>query len=271
MIERQTARLRAVVIAAVLAAVPAPALAASSDWHSTDGGAVRVVIASQPGPDGTLRAALEIDLKPGWKTYWLDPGASGVPPTVDISANGAAGSVAVDMPAPQRLSDGYSSFAGFASPVAAAVTIEPPGGWDGGLLDVSVFIGICETICVPVQAQFQIDAGAASPADDEAVAAAFASLPATADAGFGVASAWVDGDELIVDVAVPGTSAAELFIASTPSFVFGEPRLEATGKRFRVPLLDRPAGAGPTAETARFTLVSDGAAASGTVEIAGQP
>jgi DsbC/DsbD-like thiol-disulfide interchange protein len=272
MMNRPIALIRASMLAAATAAAPAAALAAASDWHLSDGGAVRVVVASQPEADGALRAALEIDLKPGWKTYWLDPGASGVPPTVDVSSGAAAWGVAVDMPAPQRLSDGYSSFAGYAAPVAAALTIRPPAGWDGGPLDISVFIGICETICVPVQAQFSIDAGAESTADDEAVAAAFGSLPAAAEASFGISSAWVDGDELVVDAAVPGNGAeAELFIASTPSFLFGEPRLEAGSRRFRVPLLDRPAGASPKAETARYTLVGDGKAVSGTIAITGQP
>ncbi|MEO0999402.1 MAG: hypothetical protein AAFW69_02170, partial [Pseudomonadota bacterium] len=31
--------------------------------------------------DGSLIAALSIDLAPGWKTYWRAPGEGGLPPT----------------------------------------------------------------------------------------------------------------------------------------------------------------------------------------------
>lgn len=33
-----------------------------------------------PESDGTIKAVLDVDLLPGWKTYWRDPGEAGVPP-----------------------------------------------------------------------------------------------------------------------------------------------------------------------------------------------
>ncbi len=33
--------------------------------------------------DGTRMAAVQLDLEPGWKTYWRAPGDAGIPPSFD--------------------------------------------------------------------------------------------------------------------------------------------------------------------------------------------
>ena len=38
-------------------------------------------------PTAGCTGVLDIDLKPGWKTYWRDPGDAGVPPQLDVSAS----------------------------------------------------------------------------------------------------------------------------------------------------------------------------------------
>jgi DsbC/DsbD-like thiol-disulfide interchange protein len=256
----------AAILAFALAA--APAWGGSSGWEHAQGGAVRMVVAAGPQPDGRLRGALEIDLKPGWKTYWLDPGSSGVPPTIELVSGDSRLPVQIDLPAPKRFDEGYASFAGYDAPVSLAVSFEPPAGWTGEELAFGVFIGICETICIPVQAELAVQAGEASPEDEQAVAAAFGALPGEPRPEFGVSSAWVEGDELIVRTAAP-QGEAELFVASTASFALGEPMPTAGG--FRVPLLDRPTGPVAVTENARYTLVSGGAAVSGTIAISGHP
>ncbi len=60
---------------------------------------------------------LEIDLKPGWKTYWRDPGDAGVPPTLDASASSNIASAELSFPAPQRFDDGFAIWAGYKEPV----------------------------------------------------------------------------------------------------------------------------------------------------------
>src|SRR5579863_1491597 len=53
-----------------------------------------------------LRAGIEIRLDPGWKTYWREPGDSGVPPTFDFSGSENVKAVTVEWPAPERFPDG---------------------------------------------------------------------------------------------------------------------------------------------------------------------
>ena len=37
--------------------------------------------------DGTHIAALQISLAPGWKTYWRQPGDTGIPPKFDFTGS----------------------------------------------------------------------------------------------------------------------------------------------------------------------------------------
>ena len=59
--------------------------AASSDWQEAEGARVRVVTQSVPDENGVLKAIVEVDLEPGWKTYWREPGSSGIPPLFNFS------------------------------------------------------------------------------------------------------------------------------------------------------------------------------------------
>ncbi|MGN6306080.1 MAG: protein-disulfide reductase DsbD domain-containing protein, partial [Mesorhizobium sp.] len=45
-----------------------PAAASSSAWFQSEGGKVRLVTTGAPDEAGRLQGALEIMLKPGWKT-----------------------------------------------------------------------------------------------------------------------------------------------------------------------------------------------------------
>src|ERR1700741_2164925 len=83
-----------------------PVLASSSDWYEAEGGRVRLVTTGAPDESGVIAGVLQVDLKPGWKTYWRDPGDAGVPPTLDASGSDNVASVTVMWPAPERFPDG---------------------------------------------------------------------------------------------------------------------------------------------------------------------
>src|SRR5690606_15347814 len=143
--------------AAFLTLLAAPAAhAASSDWFETEGARIRLVTTGKPDAEGKLRGVLDIELRPGWKTYWRDPGDSGVPPTLDISANPNIASAVFDFPAPQRHDEGDFKWAGYDYSLALPVTftLKDPAG--SATIDADVFLGVCETICIPVQAQLTV-------------------------------------------------------------------------------------------------------------------
>ena len=80
----------------------------ASDWDAQPHTAARLIAGalSKPPLRRFLRAGVEIKLDPGWKTYWRDPGDSGVPPTFDFSGSDNVKSATVLWPAPERFSDG---------------------------------------------------------------------------------------------------------------------------------------------------------------------
>src|SRR5208282_2413725 len=93
----------AIVAAALICHSGARAQDASA-WDKDTHAAARLIAGSASKTSGAtwLRAGVEIQLDPGWKTYWRAPGDSGVPPTLDFSGSENVKSVTVLWPAPQR-------------------------------------------------------------------------------------------------------------------------------------------------------------------------
>jgi DsbC/DsbD-like thiol-disulfide interchange protein len=243
--------------------------ASSSDWHDSEGGRLRLVTTGKPDAQGKLRGALEIALKPGWKTYWRDPGDSGVPPQIDISASTNVSSAALAYPAPQRHDDGYGKWAGYDVPVTLPVSFTVPSPASPARIEATVLIGLCETICIPVQAKFRIDpaSGPDDPTDAAMIVAAEAALPKAARPGFEATPLPGGPETLAVEATVPGDgAAADLFVAGEEGYMFGAPvKSEKDGKVvFTVPILDRPPTA-PAGSGLFYTLTVAGGSVSGTL------
>ncbi|TIW88948.1 MAG: hypothetical protein E5V51_06740, partial [Mesorhizobium sp.] len=143
--------------AAIGLATALPATASSSAWYNSEGGKVRLVTSGKPDDAGRIRGILDIALKPGWKTYWRDPGDAGVPPQLDISASTNIADATLSFPAPQRHDDGYGKWAGYNYPVSLPVTFTLSTPNQPAVIDADVFLGICETICIPVQTRLSVD------------------------------------------------------------------------------------------------------------------
>lgn len=244
------------------------ASAASSGWHHVEGGSIRIVTSGEPDEAGHLRGALEIRLKPGWKTYWRDPGAAGVPPTLTAAAGEADAAVEIGFPPPGRFDDGYAPWAGYDRPVSLALTMALPQGVTApARLEADVFLGVCETICIPVQATLAFDprGSGTSPADAAVVEAAFAALPAPARPGFSATVAEADGETILIRPVLPaGVRALDLFVAGTEHLTFGTPERAGDTGAFRVPVSLR---AGAAHEPIAYTLVTDAGAVAGTLEL----
>ena len=82
----------------------------ASRWDGDARSAVRLVAGAPPAgktaattTTTTLRAGVEVRLKPGWHTYWRYPGDAGVPPRFDFAGSQNVKSVDVLWPAPQPI------------------------------------------------------------------------------------------------------------------------------------------------------------------------
>jgi DsbC/DsbD-like thiol-disulfide interchange protein len=258
---------RSALLPAVLVLVPALAHAGASDWHEMTGGKLRLVTEQAADADGMLRGALEIRLDEGWKTYWQEPGESGVAPQISLHEPAAADSVSLRFPAPQRFDDGTSQWAGYAGNVTLPVVVTG-FGTDGGALGVDVFLGVCETICVPVQATLSVTPGEdVGPIDQAAITTAFANLPAEAQDGFEVVATTRHADVLAVEVDLPeGIDRADIFLAGHDGLMLAAPEFAPApkGGTFTARIV-APAKGGAIA--ADYTLVAGDEAVAGTIAL----
>jgi DsbC/DsbD-like thiol-disulfide interchange protein len=253
----------------MLIASASPAAASSSDWYAVEGGGIRLVTAGQADASGLIRGVLEIALKPGWKTYWRDPGDAGVPPTVDVAPSTNISAATLEYPPPQRFNDGFAVWAGYKEPVSLPVTFAAAKPGEPALIEADVFLGICETICIPVQARLSVDPAADPDNQEDAaqVEAAFASLPEPARPDFGVTFIHGQSGELLVQAHIPGDpEGAEFFIAASDGYMFGTPERKDEGGKvlFSVPVLEWPAALS-TKGGLNYTLVTASGAVSGTL------
>jgi suppressor for copper-sensitivity B len=155
-------------LAAALAVLAAPAHAAMSDW-SSDGGKARIrLLASGLDAAGRLMAGVEIELAPGWKTYWRTPGDAGIPPVLDFTASKNVGAVDVAFPPPARHDDGYSVTNTYEGRVVLPLAVALPDPKAASDLALKLDIGVCSDVCVPDHFEVSLpvpDASADADAD----------------------------------------------------------------------------------------------------------
>ena len=227
-----------------------PVLAASSDWVETEGGRIRLT-ALAPDENGSIRAVLDVDLLPGWKTYWRDPGDAGVPPSVGIDGSTNIKSIKMDFPPPERVDDGYSIWAGYIYPVAFPLTLAQERAGESSVLEAAVFLGICESICIPFQTHFSVAIDAdrtPSRFETRRVEKAYAGLPEASGEEFRIVDSGLsdDQDALVVSVAHPASNAeTEVFLTGPTGWYFDIPkntRNDGEVSTFRIPIVDSSEG-----------------------------
>src|SRR5262245_54522441 len=139
--------------------VAAPARAAdASAWDGTQRSAVRLIAGVPRTQAGATihRAGVELRLAPGWKTYWRYPGDSGIPPRFDFSKSQNVKSVTVRWPAPQRLTDESGTSIGYKHDVVFPLHVVAQDAGKPVTLSLTIDYGVCEKICVPVDAKAEL-------------------------------------------------------------------------------------------------------------------
>lgn len=147
------------------------------------------MIALPPGKDNRVQAALQIEPKAGWITYWREPGDAGIPPRVTPKQPGNMSVQSMDFPAPRKLDAGGLQDIGYDGPVTLYLQFSPDDAKISPRIDTNVFIGLCKNICVPFQADFSLDPAAPDLDPEQArqiVDSARKSLPEKASEDFRV-------------------------------------------------------------------------------------
>ncbi len=166
-------------------------VAADTSWVGNRYAAARLITATEAvGSNPRIDGGLQIRLERGWHSYWRNPGAAGIPPSIDWTGSRNVKSVKMYWPAPHRyllyglVTQGYEH--GVVFPLS--IILKRPG--EPVVLHALVRYSACKTICIPYTAKLslRLSAGLASPGPQAPlIARAWARVPSTlTEAGLSV-------------------------------------------------------------------------------------
>ena len=161
---------RGVVFATALAGlvVPSQADAAASEWGEGEQASARLISAtSGTGDLEILRVGLQVQLEPGWKTYWRSPGDAGIPPHVEWEGSDNLDSVDFRYPAPRRFDYyGLDTF-GYEDEIVYPIDIRVARVGQPVQLRAAVDLLICDGVCIPHSMDLTLDlpGGTAAPSE----------------------------------------------------------------------------------------------------------
>lgn len=133
--------------------------------------------------DGEHVAGLELTLAHGWKTYWRTPGSAGIPPSFDWTGSENVSDVQIVWPQPSVFDrEGLRSI-GYKDRVILPLRITPRDDAKPVELQADIQLGICETVCVPLEVKVSAELPADETRRDPPIAAALAGRPYTETEG----------------------------------------------------------------------------------------
>lgn len=253
-------------IAAAGAAVAA--VASASPWIDSTNSKVRLV-SGTIDVDGkpALLAGVQLRMNSGWKTYWKNPGDSGVPPSFDWTGSKNVKHAELLYPAPHRFADANGVAIGYDDEVVFPVKITPEREGEPIELKLAVSYGLCKDLCIPNDVSLGLTLAANVGKGDALLLESFlARVPKPAAEGIlpevkGV-KANLDGKSptLVVDALFPpGATGTDLFIDGGDVFVpVPEPGPLADARQsFTVTFVSPSEAAAIRGKTLALTLVSD--------------
>lgn len=126
--------------------------------------------------DGRQMAALHLQLRDEWKTYWRAPGDAGVPPEFDWSGSDNLASVRPIWPRPNLFEFQGMQTIGYQHSLVLPLEVTPLDASKPVVLRASIDLGLCKDICVPAQLVLGDDLPMPG-APDPLIALALRSLP----------------------------------------------------------------------------------------------
>jgi thiol:disulfide interchange protein DsbD len=166
-------RFASVALAVVLASILTPAVTVKADpalENLVRASLVPELTAVEPG--GTVWVGLRLEMKPGWHTYWRNPGESGLSTTVDWTLPPGVVAGPLSWPQPERFTISTITNYGYAGTVMLLTPIEVPAEFRGDRLAIRAEASwlVCAEVCVPGSATLATDLPTGTPSIDPAAA-----------------------------------------------------------------------------------------------------
>jgi DsbC/DsbD-like thiol-disulfide interchange protein len=236
----------------------------ASPWQRSDHAAVRLLAGSRSG--SVLLGGVAMQIERGWKTYWRNPGDSGVPPRFDFSKSDNVEAVTVLWPAPTKFDDGAGGHSlGYHNQIVLPLRIVAKNADKPVTLRADINYAVCEKICIPVEANAELSFASVASTEDGALSAALDTVPKPASIGdpnpLTIRDVKREGKStVVVDVVAPDGKEVSLFVEGpTPDWGLPIPnQIEKSPpgiKRFAFELDGLPPGVKPDGAALKFTLV----------------
>jgi thiol:disulfide interchange protein/DsbC/DsbD-like thiol-disulfide interchange protein len=203
-------------LVALLLACRVPAGAAAQGLPGGGQNRVQVELLPEPStvrPGETFEVLLRMRLSPGWHTYWMNPGDSGLPTALQWQLPPGVTAGPLAWPVPKRLPVGPLMNYGYEGEVMLPVRLSVPAGFAAPVLEVSAQAEwlVCREVCIPESAPiaFRLPVATIASLPDPRHAAAFASVRAALPGrleGWTIAAAVADGKLRIALRAPDGTA-----------------------------------------------------------------
>ena len=240
---------------ALLAMLPGQLPAASSDWAVNEQARTRLVSSLDSVAPGqtVIRVGWQVDLAPGWKTYWRAPGEAGLPPRFDWSESENVAAVDVAWPTPERMTAyGFDSIV-YGDNVVLPIRIRLHEPGQPVSLQLKTEYMVCEEICIPHEAHHDLTlaAGPGGKSPEAGLIEEFEARVPLRQSALGVAVQHQEGGPWIKDLTVSDQGLelivvkgkggiADIFVDGPPALVLGRVRAKGEGPddflKFHVPL-----------------------------------
>ena len=153
-------------------------------WEDIAPGAkLRLISSNKADENGSFWAAIQLDLADGWKTYWRNPGETGIPLTMDWQQSLDVVSADIRWPFPKRSEDyGYVDYV-YEGRVTLPVELKLADQDGPAQLNVALRLGVCSDVCIPVSWSgiLQLDPTSPSASNGFRIQSAKAIVPQTDD------------------------------------------------------------------------------------------
>ncbi len=246
---------------AILAlALPVSAVAApgesglSSAWVKGPHTRARIVAMPWDGR-APLRLGVQLELEPGWKTYWRNPGDAGIPPRFSWKGSDNIKPPRMLWPAPERMADEFGVSIGYKHGALLPVRIEASRRGEPVKLALEVNYGVCAEVCIPVTTRLKLElapGSAASGPHDALIAKWQSRVPGpAAKSGLDIVSLkpFAEKDKTGFEVTIAGKGGLRkpvLFVEGPGKYYFSVPEMvsQSAGRavyRFEVDDVESPA------------------------------
>ena len=246
-----------------------PYLTANTFAQSNKTGSTVDMLDAGTLPVGLRLVGIQIHLDPGYKTYWREPGDSGLPPVFDWQGSENVATVDVRWPVPVRFADGSGSSIGYKDSVILPVLVTLRDTGQPARLKLKIDYGICAELCVPAlgEGELSLLPDTVVTPHRERVEAALGTVPQSARLGDGVLPGVVgiepDVKETVLRVKVArlaGSREPDLFVEGPKGWYFGQPVLsgatDGTELDWLVPVEQKPDAGSLAGLTLTLTAVA---------------